>query len=242
MAGRNRALEWLARRHAGESAAYIASLEGVSKETVIRATKNFGPFPRPTQQLGRTTGSSERLAERTQQWIEERRAGKTTTEIACAHGVSRQLVGAATAEFGPFPSMEQVERWVNARRARRTIRAIADECGVTPALVRRHTRRLGPFPAPSSHLPEGVWGIGGVAARVKMTTPTVLHWRDRGFLPEPDFITARGRSLWLPSTVERWLHETAELTECADCGAYTRSVGHHRSAAQHESPAAAHAL
>lgn len=242
MSGGHRALEWLARRHAGESAAYIAAHEGVSKETVVRATKDFGPFPLPTRQLGRHTGSSERLAERTQRWVEERQAGRTATEIARAHGVSRQLVGAATSEHGPFPSGDQIERWVEARRARRTIRAIADEHGVTQALIRRRTRAHGPFPAPSSHLPEGVWGIGGIAARVKMTTPTVLKWRDRGFLPPPDFTTARGRNLWLPSTVERWLHETTELTECADCGAFTRSMGHHRSAAQHESPAAAQAL
>lgn len=235
MSGGHRALDWLARRHAGESAAFIAAHEGVSKHAVVRATKDFGPFPRATQQLGRITGSSDRLSVRTQRWIEQRRAGRTTVEIAREHGVSRQLVGAATAEYGPFPSSTQVERWVDARRARRTIKAIADEYGVPQSSVRRHTRSHGPFPAPSSHLPEGVWGIGAVAARVKMTTPTVLQWREQGHLPEPDFTTARGRSLWLPSTVERWLHETSELTECNDCGAFCRSIGHHRSAAHQAS-------
>ena len=238
MFGGHRALEWLARRHAGESVAYIAAHEGVSKAEVLQATRPFGPFPRATRQLGRVTGSSERVTERTQRWIEERRAGRTTADIAREHGVSRQLVGAATSEFGPFPSMDQVEAWVEARRSRRTIQAIADEFGVPQSMVRRHTRSFGPFPQPSSYLPEGVWGVGAVARRVGMPTPTVMAWRDRGMLPKPDFVTASGRVLWLPATIECWLRDTTELAECPDCGAFCRSVGHHRSAKHPESWAA----
>lgn len=238
MSGGRRALEWLARRHAGESAAFIAAHVGVSTKTVVRATKDFGPFPRATQQLGRVAGSREQLAERTQRWIDARRSGQTASDIAREHGVSRQLVGALTAKFGPFPSIEQIELWVEARRARRTLRAIADDFAVPQALIRRHTHQYGPFPAPGSHLPEGVWGVAAVADRVRMPTPTVMAWRDQGLLPRPDFITAHGRVLWLPTTVERWLSATSELTECPDCGAYCRSVGHHRSAKHPESWAA----
>ena len=55
MSAQHKALDWLARRHAGESAALIASRAGVSEATVLSATMAYGPFPRPSQQLGRTT-------------------------------------------------------------------------------------------------------------------------------------------------------------------------------------------
>ena len=82
MPEQHRALDWLARRHAGESAALVASRAGVSETTVIKATKTYGPFPRPSQQLGRTTVSDEDHSERVRVWIEQRRRGRTATEIA----------------------------------------------------------------------------------------------------------------------------------------------------------------
>lgn len=238
MTGGHRALEWLARRHAGESAAYIAAHAGVSKDAVVRATKDYGPFPRPTLQLGRASTMPDRGAERTRRWIEARRVGKTATQIAKEHGVARQTVGSATAEFGPFPAMDVVDRWVRDRRLRRSAHEIAAEHGIPASLVRRHTRAHGPFPHPEKPLPTSVWGIHHVARRAGVMTSTALGWRDRQLLPDPDFVTARGRQLWLVATIEQWLRETPGLRRCPDCGAVCRSVGHHRSAKHPESWAA----
>ncbi len=56
-----RALDLLARRHDGESAAFIAQHAGVSEAVVLRATDPYGPFPRPHLQLGRTIVDEEVL-------------------------------------------------------------------------------------------------------------------------------------------------------------------------------------
>ena len=59
------ALDWLARRRAGESAALIAKRAGVSEAVVRRDTRAYGPFPRPTQQVRRTTVGGDVLTART---------------------------------------------------------------------------------------------------------------------------------------------------------------------------------
>lgn len=51
------------------------SASGVSEASVIDATKGYGPFPRPSQQLGRTTVSDEQHRERVKAWVEQRRRG-----------------------------------------------------------------------------------------------------------------------------------------------------------------------
>ena len=53
LAGSHPALEWLSLRRDGESVALIAHRAGVSVAAVARATDPFGPFPRPSRQLGR---------------------------------------------------------------------------------------------------------------------------------------------------------------------------------------------
>jgi len=119
------ALDWLARRHAGESAALIAWRAGVRASTVLTATKPYGPFPRPCHQLGRTTVSDEHHRQRVQAWIEQRRRGRTATEIAHEYGVSHQIVSRATLGHGPFPSDDTVAAWVTARRQRHNLREIS---------------------------------------------------------------------------------------------------------------------
>jgi hypothetical protein len=101
-----RAVEWLARRHAGESAS-IAHRAGVSEEAVLHATRAYRPFPRPTQRLGaRSLPSEAQVGEREQRWIALRRSGNTATSIAKAEGTSHQLVSWATRDHGPFPAPE----------------------------------------------------------------------------------------------------------------------------------------
>ena len=58
------ALDWLARRHAGESAALIAQRAGVSESIVRRATRPYGPFPRPSSRPTATTVSERALSAR----------------------------------------------------------------------------------------------------------------------------------------------------------------------------------
>jgi hypothetical protein len=64
--------------------------------------------------------------------------------------------------------------------------------------------------------------------------PSVLRWRSSGRLPTPDFVTATGRDLWLPGTIESWL-TAADLARCPQCGARCVSLAHHR-AARHQPP------
>jgi len=69
-------------------------------------------------------------------------------------------------------------------------------------------------------------GITAVAARIGLKYLSVLRWRSNGRLPHPDFVTAKGRELWLAGTIEAWL-ETADLETCPDCGARCLSVARH---------------
>jgi hypothetical protein len=225
-----RALDWLARRHAGESAALIAQRAGVPIAAVHRATDAYGPFPRPTQQLGRTIVDEAVLSERAGRWVGARRRGQTSTAIARAEGVSYQLVSRATAGHGPYPTPEVVERWVAARRAGRTLEAIAQGDAVRVAVVRRGTKPHGPFRMPGGRLPEGVVGVNGVARMAGVSVPAVVRWRKSGRLPEPDFTTASGRALWLPGTVREWLDSADYFSTCQVYGARCISIGHHISA------------
>ena len=124
MGGGNRSLEWLSRRRDGESLALIAWRDGVSPQTVKRATAPYGPFPAASRHLGRTITASTALDERTQRWVDARRRGERVSDIARREGVAHQLVSRYTAEAGPFPSEEVVQEWVQARRAGQTIAAL----------------------------------------------------------------------------------------------------------------------
>jgi hypothetical protein len=110
-----RALDWLARRHDGESIALIAHRAGVTPDTVNAATATYGPFPRPSQHLGRTVASDAALQERARAWVLQRRAGRTVTDIARDAGVAHQHVSRATIDHGPFPAPDVVTAWVEAR-------------------------------------------------------------------------------------------------------------------------------
>ena len=234
MPAQHPALDWLARRHAGESAALIAWRAGVSESMVLTSTKAYGPFPRPSQQRGRTTVSDEQHRERVRVWVEDRRRGRTTSEIAKGYGVSHQIVSRATVGHGPFPSEDTVAAWVAARRQRRTLQGIGNEYQVPPSRIGHHTAGYGPFPSPVGmrRLPEGLLGVAAVAERVGLASPAVLRWRAAGRLPAPDFVTARGRELWLTTTIDRWLQE-AGLQTCPQCGARARSVTRHVKARHH---------
>lgn len=149
-------LDWLARRHAGESAALIAHHAGVSEAAVLTATRPYGPFPRPTQRLGaRSLPSETQVDERVRRWISLRQHGQTTTAIARAEGTSHQLVSRATRDHGPFPSDEVVALSVQARRAKRMVSQIAEEYDVPQATIRRATAKYGPFPMPGAQLLTG---------------------------------------------------------------------------------------
>lgn len=68
------------------------------------------------------------------------------------------------------------------------------------------------------------------AQRAGVSGPTVLRWNASGRLPEPDFVTARGRPLWLPATVDNWLDSSDVLLTCGVCGARCLSLAHHAKA------------
>ena len=220
-------LEWLSLRRDGQSCAYIAHRAGVSEEAVSRATKAYGPFPRPSKQLDRKTLSDDELSERQRRWVEQRRRGRTVTAIAAEEGVAHQYVSQATRDQGPYPSREAVEEWVDARRAGKTSRQIADERNVSQGLVTRETRPHGPFRGPGHPLPGGVMGVGSIAREVGLSPVTVLRWKRTGRLPQPDFVTAKGRPLWLPGTVAAWLEDAELLSTCEACGARCLSVSRH---------------
>lgn len=234
MAGGQRALEWLARRYDGESVALIASRDGVAKKTVLRWTREFGPFPAATQRLhGRIVPTREQVAERNLRWIELRRQGKSSTEIAAAEGFSRQLVSSVTAGHGPFPSADTVAAWVSARRALRTLAEVGLAYGVPASRVARHTAQLGPFPPPSggARIPDGLLGISAIADHLGLSSPTLIAWRRAGRIPTCDFTTARGRELWLKGTIDRWVSEAEWLQTCPDCGARCVSASRHQGTA-----------
>ena len=137
-----RSLEWLSRRRDGESMALIAWRDGVSPETVKRATAPYGPFPAASRHLGRTITASTALEDRTQRWVDARRRGERVSDIARRDGVAHQLVSRYTTEAGPFPAEEVVQEWVHARQAGQTIAAIA-------------TTYAAPRAGPSGHAPVG---------------------------------------------------------------------------------------
>ena len=176
---------------------------------MLRATKPYGPFPRPSLQLGRYQLSDDVLAERARRWVELRRHGHTATSIAATEGVAHQYVSRATRDHGPYPAPEVIQGWVEERRLGRTLSTIADKAGVPESTTRRETAPFGPFRAPGHPLPDGVEGVSTIAKRAGVSSATVMHWRDSGRLPDPDFITAAGRQLWLPSTIDQWLQETS---------------------------------
>lgn len=96
-------LEWLSLRRDGDSAALIAHRAGVSEAEVLRATRPYGPFPRPARQLGRIVASEDAVRSRTQRWVRLRQAGVRVAAIAEQEGVPHQLVSRETLPHGPFP-------------------------------------------------------------------------------------------------------------------------------------------
>ena len=143
----------------------------MSEATVLNATKAYGPFPRPSHQLGRTTVSDEHHRQRVQDWVEQRRRGRTATEIAREYGVFHQIVSRSTLGHGPFPSEDTVAAWVEARRQRRTLHEIGQEYRVPPHRIGHRTAASGPFPPPvrKPRLPEGLLGIAAIAVSQQST-------------------------------------------------------------------------
>lgn len=77
--GQYPALEWLQRRTEGESAAEVAARAGVSEAAVRRATDPYGSFP-DSPGFRRAF-----FADRTQQWIEQRRHDDTAGNTKQVH-------------------------------------------------------------------------------------------------------------------------------------------------------------
>lgn len=229
MGSANRSLEWLARRRDGESMALIAWRDGVSPQTVKRATAAWGPFPAPSRHLGRTVTASPVLDERTRRWVDARRRGERVTTIARREGVAHQLVSRYTAEAGPFPSEAVVQQWVRARQGGQSIAAIAARYAAPRGLVGQATRPWGPFRPPGPRLPAGVVGGKGISRMAGVSDATGLRWVRTGRVPDPDFVVGNGRPLWLTTTIARWLEE-GDLQTCPLCGARCVSLNQHRSA------------
>lgn len=224
----HQALDWLARRHDGESVALIAHRAGVSPATVAHATSPYGPFPQATHHLGRTIASNQTREQRTRRWVQQRRAGRTVADIARDDGVAHQRVSRATIDQGPFPSPDVVTAWVHARRHGKPIGTIANDWGVRPATIRHTTKPHGPFHAAGPRLPDGIVGVTGISDLTGVSAPTVTRWVANGLVPPPDFVTARGRSLWLSGTITAWVTTTNALRTCPDCGARCLRLGPHR--------------
>jgi hypothetical protein len=209
--------------------AMIAWRDGVSPQTVKRATAPYGPFPAASRHLGRTITASTALDQRTQRWVDARRRGERVSDIAHREGVAHQLVSRYTAEAGPFPSEEVVQEWVRARRAGKTIAAIATKYGAPDGLVSRATRLWGPFRPTGPRLPVGLVGGKGIARMAGVSDATGLRWVRTGRVPDPDFVVGKGRALWLTTTIARWL-QAGDLHACPDCGARCVSLNQHRAA------------
>lgn len=200
-----RALDWLTRRRDGESPALIAWRAGVTAATVRRATDPFGPFSRPSRQLGRQQLPDDELTERTQRWVARRSAGERVADIARSEGISHQVVSRTTLEHGPFPpkhvdTATQTE-WAQLRRSGWTLNEIAQQAGVTPHRVATATAGHGPYPSVGRRLPPGLLGISEVARRRGIARNTAIKQIAQGLIPEPDFTTQAGRRLWLSSTI-----------------------------------------
>ena len=212
--------------------ALIAWRDGVSPETVKRATVPFGPFPRATRHLGRTVVPDEVADARTQRWVQARRNGSSVKDIAKREGVSHQLVSRCTVDAGPFPAADVVQKWVVARRQGEPVAEIADRHDVQVGLVRRHTRPWGPFPRRGPRLPAGVVGVKGIARLAGVSGPSAVRWVRTGRVPDPDFVTTSGRLVWMEATIINWL-ESADMSTCPTCGARCINVGRHSAAAHH---------
>ena len=226
------ALEWLSLRHDGDSPALIAHRAGVPVTAVIRVTDPYGPFPRPTRQLGRVIAPEDVVDRRVARWVQLRRDGMRVTAIAEQEGVFHQVVSKSTLPYGPFPRPHPphatTERWVAERRAGIPATVIAAVAGVSVDLVGRSTRPHGPFPAGGSRIPAGWVGASGAANLAGVSHPTILRWIDIGFTPPADVVTGTGRRLWRASTITTWL-ETAPLHECPTCGAKLKRLTAHPS-------------
>ena len=214
----HRALDWLARRHDGESIALIAHRAGVTPDTVKAATATYGPFPRATAHLGRTIASDAALQQRARAWVHQRRAGRTVTDIARDAGVAHQHVSKATIDHGPFPAPDVVTAWVDARTPRTHHRRHRARMDRTPRDRAHRHRAVRALPHPRTTPADGVVGVKGIATAAGVTSPTATRWVTNGVTPEPDFVTARGRPLWLQHTVTRWLATTKTLATCPECG------------------------
>ena len=226
------ALEWISLRHDGHSAALIAQRAGVSAESVRRATRDSGPYPRPSRQLGRNTATADAVNARTARWVKLRQEGVRTTDIASREGVSHRIVSRATKAHGPYPtphpSAEVVSSWVADRRAGIASDVIAKAAGATPLAVRRAVKPHGPFPGSGSRIPAGFLGTSGAARLLGVSHPTILRWQKAGFLPDPDVVTGSGRRLWREDSLASWL-STASLQKCPRCGARLRRPRAHLS-------------
>lgn len=160
--------------------------------------------------------------------------GLLVREIADRDGVSHQYVSRMTVEHGPYPAAEAVQEWVELRRAGHSVAAIAEEHGVRESVARQATRPFGPFGTRGPRLPSGLVGVTTLAQRVGMGHPSVLRWVRTGRTPPPDFVTARGRVLWLDCTITAWL-DSGPLQECPRCGARCVSLGQHQARAHSRS-------
>lgn len=132
-------LEWLSLRSDGDSPALIAHRAGVPVAAVTRATDPYGPFPRPTHQLGRVVAPEDVVDRRVARWVQLRRDGMRVTEIAAQEGVVHQIVSKSTLPFGPYPEPhpphDTIQRWVSERRVGIPATVIASVAGVSVDLV-----------------------------------------------------------------------------------------------------------
>lgn len=226
------ALEWLSLRRDGDSPALIAHRAGVPVSAVTRATDPYGPFPRPTRQLGRVVAPEDVVDRRVARWVRLRRAGMRVTAIAAQEGVFHQIVSKATLPFGPYPEPhppeEAIQRWVKERKTGIPATVIAAVAGVSVDLVRRSTQPYGPFPAGGSRIPAGWVGASGAATLAGVSHPTILRWIDIGFMPPADVVTGTGRFLWCEATITTWLN-IAPLQTCPTCGAKLKRPTAHSS-------------
>lgn len=234
LAGSHPALEWLSLRRDGESVALIAHRAGVSVAAVARATDPFGPFPRPSRQLGRVIVDEAAVTARTKRWMRMRQDGVGVMDIAASEQVAHQVVSKATVLFGPYPRPRRrldegaLEQWVHDRHAGIPVATIAAVAGVSAAKVRRVTQPHGPFPSAGHRLPQGVVGVSGLARLLGVSAPTITRWRTTGFLPQPDIVTKTDRVLWHEATIGAW-RQTTPLSVCPTCGRVSKRLSAHTS-------------
>lgn len=215
-------LEWISLRRDGVSAALIAERFVVSAWTVRRATRDAGPYPRPSQQRGRRTASDDAVAARTARWVQARKDGIRVSDLAAREGVPHQLISRETKAHGPFPDphppADVVAGWVLDRRTGISSTVIARAAGVSVTSVREAVKPFGPFSGAGSRIPPGFVGVSGAAQLIGIGHPSLLRWVESGFLPAADATTSAGRLLWRETTMREWM-KTAPLNECPRCGA-----------------------